>query len=375
MKGDDNFRTLTKSMMLCSNEVHVYKEIIPFFKKYLKENNVTLFNPDEWWTPKVYLADSGIFPELSDCKETIVALENLKVSGYRMGPKIDLDELHLKLMLKNIAYYHSMSFALRITKNPKLEELAEKLVQFSYLSDTREELEMYKRLITVGMERLFTLVETDPKYQFNDKFVADVKRFKEKCFNKPMKLMESFLKRDETFSIITHGDYVRNNVLFKYPGTEGFDEPIGIKMYDFQEIRYATPVVDISFFMYMNIHHTKRDELWDNLILYYHECLMESLTNILKCDKDDERLKPYNLDNFLVHFAKNAFYGVPICLHYVPWIACPEDECAQVAYWFETDMNGQEFHKITQTCGGQQVDERIVSIVKHASEKGYMDIF
>lgn len=372
MKGDENFRTLSKSVQACSNEVHVYKKIIPFFKKYLKDNDVSLFNSDDWWTPKVYFADSGIFPELSDSLETIVALENLKHGGYRMGPKIDLDEDHLRLMIRNIALYHSVSYALRITKNPMLEELARKLVPYSFLSENGDELGIYKRVLTVGMERFFRLVENNPKYQYGGSFMENVKRFKEKFFAKPMVNMESFLKNDDTFSIILHGDYVRNNVLFKYKDLEGFESPFGIKMYDFQEIRYATPVIDIAFFMYMNIHQSKRDELWDPLVKYYHDSLIESLTHILKCDITDERLKPYSWDNFADHFAKNAFYGVPICIHYVPWIACSEEECGLIAHWFETDMNGDEFYKITQICGGVDVDERIVSIVKHASDKGYI---
>lgn len=374
MKGDDNFRELAKSMLMCSNEIFIYKTVIPFFKKYLKDNDATLFNPNEWWTPRVYFADYGKFPELSDGEETILALENLKPLGYKMGPKIDLDEAHLRLMIKNIALYHSLSYALRIEKDPKLEELASKLSPFSFLSESGEELGSYKRLFQVGLERFFNLVEKDSRYQYDETFVGNVKKLKEKYGKKPLLLMESFLKTDNVFSIILHGDYVRNNVMFKYDQSEGFENPKGIKMYDFQEIRYATPVIDIAFFMYMNMNETKREELWDLLVKYYHEILIASLTDILKCDENDERLIPYNFENFLDHFTRHAFYGVIVCLHYVPWIACPEEECSQIAHWFETDMNGEEFYKITQICGGEEVDKRIVSIVKHASDKGYMNV-
>ncbi|CRL03891.1 CLUMA_CG017015, isoform A [Clunio marinus] len=375
MKGDKNFRELSKATLQFSNEIFIYKTVLPTFKKYLKDNNAKLFNPDEWWTPKVYFADFGLFPGLSDGVETILALENLKMSGYRMGPKIDLDEAHLRLMIKNIALYHSVPFAMRIRNDPKHKEMASKLSPFSFLSESGEELSSYGRLFRVGLERLFNLVEKDSRYQFNETFVSDVKRLKEKHFDRFMHLMETFLKKDDVFSIILHGDYVRNNVLFQYDEPTGFDNPKSIKMFDFQEVRFASPVIDLAFFMYMNIHYSIRDQLWDSLLKYYHDTLVESVTDILKCSKTDERLKPYSFENFLDHFAKHAFYGVPVCLHYVPWIACSEEECAQISHWFETDMNGEEFHKITQICGGEEVDKRIVSIVKHASEKGYMKVF
>ena len=375
MKGDENFRELAQSSLMNSNEVHMYKNVLPFFRKFLKDNNASVFNPDEWWTPRVYFADYAVFPELSESPETIVALENLKPAGYRMGPKIDLDEDHLRLMIKNIAFYHSVPYALRIRGDPKLEELASQLNPFAFVSETGEELGAYKRLLSVGMNRLFDLVEKNPAYQYNETFMANCKKFKDKHFKDgAIKLMQSILAKDEVFSIILHGDYNRNNVLFKYVQPDGFDKPTGIKMYDFQEIRYATPVIDLAFFMYMNIHYDLRDQLWDELLKYYHETLIESLTDILKCSKNDERLLPYAFDKFLDHFAKHAFYGVPITLHYVPWIACPEEECAQIAHWFETDMNGEEYFNIAQIAGGEEVDKRIVSIFKHASDKGYMNI-
>lgn len=374
LKGDENFRQLSKATLMCTNEVIVYRDIIPVFKKYLKDNDVTFFNPEDWWTPRIYYADYGVFEELGEGVETIIAMENLKSTGYRMGPKIDLDEPHLRLMIKNIALYHSVSYALKIRKDPKLEELASQLAKFPYYTEEGGELLSYKRLITVGMNRLFELVEKNPKYQLSETFVADVKRLKEKHFDCTGKLMQSFINPDDDFSIILHGDYVRNNVLFKYDNPEGFDNPTNIKMYDFQEIRYATPVIDLAFFMYMNTPESLRAKLWDSLLQLYHDTLIESLTHILKCDKNDERLKPYRFENFMDNFNRHAFYGIGICLHYAPWMSCSDEECAEIAHWWETDMYGDEFFKITQICGGQAVDERIVGFVKHASDRGYMKI-
>lgn len=38
-------------------------------------------------------------------------------------------------------------------------------------------------------------------------------------------------------------------------------------------------------------------------------------------------------------------------------------------------MHDPEFKNLLQVCGGKDVSERIVSNVKHASDKGYMKIF
>lgn len=94
MKGDGKFREMTRSSIMCSNEVYIYNTVIPYFKKYLGDS-VTTFSADDW-CPRVYFADYGIYPELGDDTETILAMENLKPLNYRLGPRIDLDEKHLR---------------------------------------------------------------------------------------------------------------------------------------------------------------------------------------------------------------------------------------------------------------------------------------
>lgn len=372
MKGDKDFRDATKSSTQCSNEVFIYKNVIPYFKKFLLESKSTLSSD---WVPRVYFAEYEIFSELGKEKETVLALENLKPLNYRLGPRIDLDESHLRLMIKHIAKYHSVSYAMRIKKDPMLEKLAKGLIPLSFLKENGEEMESYKILFVIALERFFKIVETHPKFQNDKNFIERVEKFKNLYLEKPLILMQRFLETDDVFSIILHGDYNRNNVLFQFDQENGFDNPKDIRMIDFQEVRYATPVIDLAFFMYMNLHSSLRDDIWDSLLEQYHQTLIASLVEILKCGKNDERLAPYSFENFLSHFKKFAFYGVMIGIHFIPWMACPEDECQQMSHLFETDIKSPELQRLAQICGGADVDDRITSIAKHAFSKGYMDIF
>lgn len=370
MKGDKNFRDTTKSETQCSNEVYIYKEVLPCLKKFVANSGSSLSTD---WCPRVYYADFKVFPELSKEKETILAMENLKPLKYRLGPRIDLDEAHLRIMIKNIASYHSVQYAMKIRKDPMLEGLAKGLVPFSFLDNKGELLESYNILFSVGLKRFFNLVFNDPKY--DQKFVEVVKKLKDNYGERPSFLMQSFLKYDENFSLVLHGDYNRNNVLFQYDAAEGYENPKNIKMFDFQETRFATPVIDVFFFLYMNCPASLRPRIWDSLLELYHETLISSLSELLKCDKNDPKLEPYSRDNVMAHFKKSAFYGVMIGIHFIPWMACPEEECAELSRLFETDIQALAQSELIQTCGGKDVDNRITSIAVHAFEKGYMDIF
>lgn len=373
MKGDRNFRDKTKSTIQCSNEVYIYKKVIPYFKSFLNNAKVSL---DEYqWVPKIYFSDFGLFPDLSDDMETILALENLNPLGYRMGPRIDLDEIHLKLMIANIARYHSISYAMKIKNDEKLKELTSGLVPLSFLSSDGTELESYAILFNIGLERFFRIVEENEALQEKVEFIATVKKMKEKIGEHPSLLMESLLKVDEIFSVLLHGDYNRNNVLFQYPTQGSFDNPSSIKMIDFQETRFATPAIDLAFFMYMNMPDNIRKHLWDDILKLYHETVIDSLIKILRCEQNDSSLDPYSFENFISHFKNHAFYGIMVTIHFIPWIACPDEECEQIAELFEKDMKNPKMRQLLQVCGGEEVDKRLIANVLHAFESGYLDLF
>lgn len=92
----------------------------------------------------------------------------------------------------------------------------------------------YSILYKLGFERFFAFTDKMALRPPNDTFTKDVNNLKHKYGDNPMVLMENFRRVDETFAVILHGDYYRNNVLFQYDSNEGHDNPKDIKMIDFQ---------------------------------------------------------------------------------------------------------------------------------------------
>lgn len=373
MKGDQEFREKTKAAVQCTNEIYMYKKVIPYFKEYLDKLSLSSCSAYQW-VPRIYFADYGVFEGLSEFKETLLALENLTPQNYRMGPPLDLDEDHLSLLITNIASYHAVNYALAINKDPMLNELATGLIPLSFLASDGSELESYTILFSCALQRFFTYVEKNEK-SYAKEFFESIKKFKENSYKHPAAFMERFLKKDETFCVLLHGDYNRNNVLFQYDNPEDFGGLKAVKMIDFQEARFASPVIDIAFFMYMSLPPSTRPLLWDKLLKLYHDTLIKCMTELLKCEANDARLEPYNFEHFLDHFGKHACYGLMVSYHFLPWLLCPTEECGKISELFETDMKSDAFREILQICGGDKVDERLVSNALHAFEKGYLNIF
>lgn len=331
------------------------------------------------WRVKVWILKITIFQspylkflsELGEKGEYVLAIENLTPLGYRLGPKLNLDEAHLKLMMKMIAQYHAVSYALKIKRDPKFNELAGNIKPFDFVQPTKDT--MFDFIYPIALERLFDYYFNVFDGEKDEKFRRIMEIFREKFADKATTLMQIFLRQDETFSVILHGDFNRNNVLFLYDQQEGFENPKAVKMIDFQQVRYGSPAIDLSFFMFMNMEHDLKLKHWDELLVFYHEELIQTISKILGCDKSDPRLSPYSLDKFLKHFQEFAFYGAMVVIHFLPVVMASPEQLEASHDGFHDDHFTEMSKKFMLNVGGIEARKLILEIARFAFEKGYMN--
>ncbi|XP_058821995.1 uncharacterized protein LOC131683753 [Topomyia yanbarensis] len=366
MKGDDSFRENCKAIIQFSNEIYIYSEVLPYFKQLLLSSG-SLISGNEW-CPRVVFAAAGKFPEYSDQYETILAMENISFEGFISGPRNDLDKDHLVLMARKIAQFHACTYAMRIIKDKNLDRLVQGITPLNFVEGEKE-FHSYAVLIRLGLERVLEYIDAHPKVLDSEQFKLDISKLRNKYGKSPVHLLQKFLERNE-YSVILHGDYNRNNVLFKYED----GKPVDIRMFDFQENRYGTPSIDLTFFMCMSMPTGLRELMWNPLLEQYHESLLQTLTGILKCEPDDKRLEPYTFDNFKKHLTRFGLYGGLVAAHFLPWMMSPEEECAQLSYHFAKDLDSPEMKHWTMVSGGEAVDKRLVEIFRQLSQLGYFSI-
>lgn len=53
-------------------------------------------------------------------------------------------------------------------------------------------------------------------------------------------------------------------------------------------------------------------------------------------------------------------------------MACSEEECQQLSDCFDKDMNSDRMVYLAEVCGGKEVSERVMGVVKHSFDHGYM---
>lgn len=92
------------------------------------------------------------------------------------------------------------------------------------------------------------------------------------------------LKPVEPIATICHGDYLRNNLAFRY-NDDG--RAIEAMMFDFQGTCYTSPMIDLCTFMANSTGHEVRDKHFTEIFATYHDSLVENFLAATKWNEDD----------------------------------------------------------------------------------------
>ncbi|XP_047991818.1 uncharacterized protein LOC125230635 isoform X2 [Leguminivora glycinivorella] len=195
---------------------------------------------------------------------------------------ISIDEA--KLTLKNMAKLHALSFVWEtyyseefdeikkiLSKNVQYSELVKLPKSMRYCYDTSVNVvmnPMHKDKLKALAGHLLAILQTPPPLQY---------------------------------SAICHGDCWINNILFKVKGTR----PVEVMFVDYQLSRYASPVSDISYFLYMSTDRELLSQHYETLINVYYGTLAGVLR---QCNLKVEQVYPENI--FRLHLKEYSVLGL-----------------------------------------------------------------
>lgn len=80
----------------------------------------------------------------------------------------------------------------------------------------------------------------------------------------------------EPFATICHGDYLRNNVAYRYGTDNNSGTPLEIMMFDYQTVRLSSPMIDLSIFLALSLFEDVRYQHFDSLFDDYCNALTDS---------------------------------------------------------------------------------------------------
>ncbi|XP_063932769.1 uncharacterized protein LOC135144646 isoform X2 [Zophobas morio] len=257
-------------------EIYIYDKVVPTFKNFETEMG---FESDVLKSlPTCYLTQN------LENDEALI-LENLKLQGFDVANrKVPLSFEHIRLVLKSYGKWHAFSLALRYKRPETFKQLVKNLGN------------MWSRyILKTNLTPVFLqYYEEVRKFWENNKDVASVK-FSE---HEVKSILISLVSEDLDQAVIIHGDCWTNNFMFKA------GKPTQVYVIDWQLSGLASPVLDLSYFIYTCVDTEKYKNVED-LLKIYHDAVCGYLHQ-LNCDPGD--ILPFS--TLVKHWRKFSCYGL-----------------------------------------------------------------
>uniref|UniRef100_A0A336LHU0 CSON001338 protein n=1 Tax=Culicoides sonorensis TaxID=179676 RepID=A0A336LHU0_CULSO len=285
-------REFTNSTSAFKREILLYTEYLPALEKLQLAYGI---NGDEGFYnyPKCFYAE---FDE--ETEDAILVMSDLRDEGYKLANKykpLDLDVI--EIVLKGLGRLHALSFALQI-KRPDIFK------KFEALDDI-----MSKIMVQPQSKQMWDSVFPAAINSLQGKYpniVSKLEFLRDNIENEFMYLVDR--KNSGQYSVVGHGDSWTNNFLFKFNSQQ---KPLDIAFIDWQISRYASPVLDLVYFLFTATDKETREVAYENLLHIYHK----SFSAILKRFGEDPD-KVFSFDVLKRELKKFGRFGLlmSICL-------------------------------------------------------------
>ncbi|XP_034240100.1 uncharacterized protein LOC117644607 isoform X1 [Thrips palmi] len=349
------------------NEDVMYNQVLPFFEELWQGQDGQPLN----LFPKCYLAEQSPSP--------LVVMEDLTAQGFKLSPSLSsLDGAHVFLALQHLGKLHALSYCAKVRRKSDFLSLARELREAEYIDKNRAYHSGYlSRSLARGLKRLAarggSAIDAATVEHLRRRFRS------ERDASNAFDLMADARTPEEPLAVVTHGDFCRNNIMFKYDPVTG--KPVDVRFFDLQKAKYCSPAVDLSFFLFINTTPSQRAAHWDDFFVAYYDGLTTAMRRLLSSGPGmSPTMEMPSLASLRADFARHALYGYVICAFFLPVVQAPPgdapaaEDCAfvaDIADKFEAGaVTGDMFTKI----GGEAADDTVADLLIEFVERGLVGL-
>ncbi|XP_060806478.1 uncharacterized protein LOC106135581 [Amyelois transitella] len=347
-------RNTMGTVLLFGNECVMYNDILPKFVDI--QRAAGLPNDEIFRYPECY--ETFLEPP-----NEIILLEDLRESGLKMLDRFTpLPNEHIKVILKNFANYHSLSFVLK-KQDPKIfDSLIGKLGGnfYRFLGANPDFKYYFKNLENDTISVLDSDLDKEA-----------VRGTVSKMFDHHEKVYEEEL--NSRFSVVVHGDAWTNNIMFQFEK----NVPKEVVFIDYQMIKLGSPVNDLQYMIFNCTDYNTRHQHFHEWIDFYHSELEKCLQ---KFNLDVNEVYPRNqLDADLRKYSK-LYLAVVIMSHSM--LIRKSEDAAKLKDAMNTEISDPEnFKKMTEDLSVTNLDtesvglfkRKIVGLIQSYRDLGYLE--
>lgn len=167
----------------------------------------------------------------------------------------------------------------------------------------------------------------------------------------------------EPLAVLCHGDFNRNNMMFRYDD-DGI-RPVDAMAFDMATIRYGSPAIDLSFFLYMNTDRQLRDAHWDELLDAYCTALNMAVADVADSVSVPDRAQ---ID---AEMRQYAFYGL-VHVSFFVRLMLEDTKSLDPMQWISESK--EEMMNLLMLFGGDKATEAIADVLQHFIDIRYPKI-
>ncbi|XP_050427825.1 uncharacterized protein LOC126837893 [Adelges cooleyi] len=326
------------------NEYVFYAKLLPELARASGAVPLSALFPRFVYSNVTFDGNSGANGDVNEYQ--VIVVQNMTPTGYRLSDeRLFLDKHHVELALRKLGAFHGYSYAAKASETGR-----QKFLDLVGLLAETEWFEGYwykspRFLAGTGHRGLSAHV-------LNSETPSERLDGMRSLLDGNSETMAELLRPVEPNAVLCHGDFCRNNLLYKYDET---GRPVDVLLFDTAQARYASPAVDLSFFLYLNTTEEDRRLHWDSYIAAYVAGMAKAFPGMAAIDVHQE-MRP------------RALYGYAHCSFFLPAMVHPTPPDVEKL----TTCTDDERIELINESGGPKADHLLASIVGHMIERQYV---
>ncbi|CAB3365145.1 Hypothetical predicted protein [Cloeon dipterum] len=340
---DEVMRTLHNTELQIINETLWYSQIVPAYISLASKFDVKL---DCLW-PKFFAS------ELTE--RAAIVLEDLSKEDFVLAtPPANLSFDHARLAMEKVAVMHALSYSLAAHEPQTYQTIIGSMKdnRFDGAGDGFD-VSFLKATAQRGLGPLRSRPEC-----------ADIVAALDKQFEDALGMQRRLLTAyDKKTDVICHGDFLRNNILYKHKDGKAVDACL----IDFATIRVASPCSDLVLFIYMSIDPAvlEGDGLEKILRIYY-----DTLKNTLGAMGKVADPWGGKFEDLVNDFARCTPLAYSIITFFLPLMMAPKEDFHMEAM---IELSPEEQEQQNMNLGGPEATERLVNVILDFQKRRFHD--
>lgn len=281
-----------------------------------------------------------------------MVLSDFSTDGWKMAPMVvNLPLEYCLLAARELGRFHGECYGLKETKREQFESLVGKFKESRYGAPTDP---TWMEIMKVGPQRA---LKATRESIFGSRVPEEYLAKLGSLLRDPWNHQQLCVRPVEPLAVICHGDYLRNNIAFKFADEQHPDKPTHVMMFDFQTLRYASPMIDFTAFIANSTGYDVREKHFETIFRAYHGELVATLGSIIGANPADLP-QHYSYESFLKEFARYYTYGFQIATSFLPILHEPMEHV-----FANVEMVLEDTLADAMQRGGAALDKELAAMV------------